>query len=141
MSDFDLSKTLKTTPRPSQHQGSLQDQMRELRTLAIHFGLYDADDYLLNNFFHPKSSGMEQVATYFADCEAATAEWLGHTKSASRAEVKRHAVICRHLAASLQAGSLITGSPSNKEEVIKRLDKAASLCEEKLKPSMTGTPK
>jgi hypothetical protein len=42
---------LKTVPRPPQHQGSLTDQMIELKELAVHFGLYDADDWLQKNFF------------------------------------------------------------------------------------------
>ena len=43
---FDLDLTLKRLPRPAVHQGSLQEQMIELRTLAVHFGLYDADAFL-----------------------------------------------------------------------------------------------
>jgi len=42
---------LRTTARPAQHQGSLTDQMIELQHLARHFGLYDADDWLIRNFF------------------------------------------------------------------------------------------
>ena len=48
---FDLDLTLSRLPRPAQHQGSLQVQMIELRTLAVHFGLYDADNWLQRNFF------------------------------------------------------------------------------------------
>ena len=48
---FDLDLTLKRLPRPAVHQGSLQEQMIELRTLAVHFGLYDADAFLQREFF------------------------------------------------------------------------------------------
>ena len=46
-----LDSILRITARPSQHQGSLTDQMVELQKLARHFGLYDADDWLIRNFF------------------------------------------------------------------------------------------
>lgn len=48
---FDLDLTLRRLSRPAVHQGSLQEQMIELRTLAVHFGLYDADEWLQKNFF------------------------------------------------------------------------------------------
>jgi hypothetical protein len=46
-----LSKLLTSVPRPAQHQGSVTDQMTELRALAAHFGLYDADDWIQREFF------------------------------------------------------------------------------------------
>jgi hypothetical protein len=53
---FDLDITLSRLPRPAQHQGPLQEQMIELRTLAVHFGLYDADSWLQRNFFEKRAS-------------------------------------------------------------------------------------
>lgn len=50
-----LSRLLASVPRPAQHQGSLTDQMSELRTLAAHFGLYDADDWIVREFFQKKA--------------------------------------------------------------------------------------
>jgi hypothetical protein len=46
-----INQIIQNTPRPPQHQGSIQEQMIELKTLAIYFGLYDADDWLQTNFF------------------------------------------------------------------------------------------
>lgn len=54
-SKFDLDTTLRRLPRPAVHQGSLQEQMIELRMLAVHFGLYDADDWLQRNFFEKRN--------------------------------------------------------------------------------------
>jgi len=48
---FDLKLTLSRLPKPAQHQGSLQEQMVELRQFAVHFGLYDADNFLQRTFF------------------------------------------------------------------------------------------
>ena len=50
MRDITLA-ILRITAKPSQHQGSLTDQMIELQHLARHFGLYDADDWLIRTFF------------------------------------------------------------------------------------------
>lgn len=44
MAKFDLAQTLRTIPRPEQHQGSLTEQYAELYMLAVHFRLYDAAD-------------------------------------------------------------------------------------------------
>jgi hypothetical protein len=51
-----MQDSLQSTPRPAQHQGSLTDQMIELRKLAAHFGLYDADDWLIRNFFEKSAA-------------------------------------------------------------------------------------
>ena len=133
MPKFDLLTALSQIPRPAQHQGSLQEQMVELRQLAAHFGLYDAEDWLVQNVASPsKPSGWEEVAVYYADCQAATADTFGTTKSLSRGETARHASICTALADSLKHGALINKRPSNRERVIERLTKAADQCRKKL---------
>jgi hypothetical protein len=111
--------------------------MIELRTLAAHFGLYDADNWLQDNFFFPakpdaKAKAWEEVAVYFADCEAATAYTFGSTKSLSKYETGRHASICTSLAESLTHGVLINKRTSDRQKVIDRLNKSAALCHEKL---------
>jgi hypothetical protein len=49
--DRDLLLALRETPKQPQRQDSLVDQMMDLQRLARHFGLYDADDWLLTHFF------------------------------------------------------------------------------------------
>ena len=49
----------------------------------------------------------EDVALYFADCEAATAYTFGSTKSLSMYETKRHISICQTMLASIEAGALV----------------------------------
>ena len=46
---FNVPQDIKSIPRFSQTQRSLDEQLRDLWTLANHFGLYDAADYLGNN--------------------------------------------------------------------------------------------
>ncbi len=53
-----IETILWTVPRPAQSQASLSDQMVELRRLAQHFGLYDADDWIMFNYFaHEPTKG------------------------------------------------------------------------------------
>jgi hypothetical protein len=51
---------LNIAARPAQHQGSLTEQMIELQHLARHFGLYDADDWIIMNFFTKLTSDQKK---------------------------------------------------------------------------------
>jgi len=74
----------------------------------------------------------EEVAVYFANCQAETAHTFGSTKSLSRHETERHAAICSSLADSLEHRALINKRPSERQHVINRLRESAALCRKKL---------
>ena len=74
----------------------------------------------------------EEVAVYYADCQAATASIHGYTKSMSAAETRRHMDICEGLLAALEHGVLVGKRPSEKNRVIRRLHEAIAECKKKL---------
>jgi hypothetical protein len=73
----------------------------------------------------------EEVAVYFASCEAATAETFASVKS-QKYETKRHLSICESLLAALEAGALVGKRPSDREDTIKRLRGAIESCRKKV---------
>lgn len=78
----------------------------------------------------------EDVALYFADCEAATAYTYGSTKSLSMYETKRHISICQTMLASIEAGALVGKAhypnPSRREHVVEQLRKVIETCQSKV---------
>lgn len=78
----------------------------------------------------------EDIALYFADCEAATAYTYGSTKSMSMYETKRHISICQTMLSSIEAGALVGKSNylsrSKKEHVIEQLRKVIDTCQNKV---------
>lgn len=77
------------------------------------------------------------IATYFADCEAATACGVGGRMTASKCDKKRHADICRLAIAMIEAGCLVgTNNPNQRytsdtgiKLVLQRCHESAQLCE------------
>jgi hypothetical protein len=77
------------------------------------------------------------IATYLADCEAATACGVGDKKSGPKCEKRRHAEICRSAIAMIEAGYLVGCKNINQrytskegiKHVLQRCHEAAQSCE------------
>ena len=81
----------------------------------------------------------KSIASYLADCQAATASSVGNRKSSSNVEKKRQAAICRTAIGMIEAGYLVGCKNINQrytskegiKRVLDRCRESADLCEGK----------
>jgi hypothetical protein len=71
--------------------------------------------------FDPEAERWKEIALYFADCMAATAEVLLDRKGTSKNERRRQLDLCEMALAAINAGGLVGKRPSQENWVRGRL--------------------